>query len=132
MNNKCYSTNANNKRNKKLAFKNIDPFRLCISKINKTLIDSAEDSDIVMPMYNLLEYSDNHSTTLESLWNYYRDEINDDEKEIDNNNTLNNNKAITSKSFEYKRKTIGSTSDNENRLNAKIVFPLKYLSNFWR
>ena len=49
--------NANNRENKKLAFKNIAPFRLCISKINNTLIDNAGDLDIVMPMYNLLEYN---------------------------------------------------------------------------
>ena len=50
-------------------------------KINKTLIDTAEDLDIVMPMHNLLEYSDNYSTASGSLWNYYRDEINNDENE---------------------------------------------------
>ena len=43
------------------------PFRSYISKINKTFIDNAEDLDIVMPMYNLLEYSKNYSMTLESL-----------------------------------------------------------------
>ena len=62
-------------RNKTLTFKNIAPFRLCISKINNTFIDNAKDLDIVMPIYNLLEYSDKHSMTLESLWNYYRDKI---------------------------------------------------------
>ena len=51
------------KRNKKLTFKNNAPFRSCISKINNTFIDNAEDLDIVMPMYNLLEYSDNYSIT---------------------------------------------------------------------
>ena len=55
------------KRNKKLTFKNNAPFRSCISKINNTFIDSAEDIDIVTPMYNLLEYSDNYSMTSESL-----------------------------------------------------------------
>ena len=84
-----------------------------------------------MSMCNLLEYSDNHSTTLGSLWNYHRDEINDDEKEIDKtNNTLNSNKTVTSKSFRYKTKTTGSTSDNENRLKAKFVISLKCLSKF--
>ena len=63
------------KRNKKLTFKNNALFRSCISKINNTFIDNAEDLDIVMPMYNLLEYSDNYSMTSGSLWNYYRDEI---------------------------------------------------------
>ena len=55
------------KRNKKLTFKNNAPFRSCISNINNTFIDSAEDIDIVTPMYNLLEYSDNYSMTSESL-----------------------------------------------------------------
>ena len=49
-------------------------FRSGISKINNTFIDNAEDLDIVMPMYNLLEYSDNYSITSRSLWNFYRDE----------------------------------------------------------
>ena len=63
-------------RNKKLIFKNSAPFRSCISTINNTFIDNAENLDIVMPMCNLLEYSDNYSITSGSLWNFYRDEIN--------------------------------------------------------
>ena len=47
----------NNTYDKKLAFKNNTPFFSCISKINNTLIDNAEDLDIVMLMYNFLEYS---------------------------------------------------------------------------
>ena len=98
-------TNANNRRNKKLTFKNNAPFRSCISKINNTFIDNAEDLDIAMPMYNLLEYSGNYFMTSRSLWNYYRDEINDDENDNNNNdNKLNNNKSETSKSFNYKTK----------------------------
>ena len=46
-------------KNRPLAFKNNVPFVSCISKINGALIENAEDSDIVMPMYNLLEYSKN-------------------------------------------------------------------------
>ena len=61
-------------RNRFLAFKNNAPFTNCISKINNVLIDNAEDLDIVMPMYNLLEYSKNYRKTTGSLWNYYRDE----------------------------------------------------------
>ena len=56
-------------------FKNNAPFRSCISKIKSTLVDNAEDLDIVILMYNLLKYSQNYSMTSESLWNYYRDEI---------------------------------------------------------
>ena len=61
---------------KKLAFKNNAPFTSCILKINNTLIDNAEDLDVVMPMYNLIEYSKNYRKTTGSLWNYYRDEPN--------------------------------------------------------
>ena len=57
-------------RNRFLAFKNNAPFTNCISKINNVLIDNAEDLDIVMPMYNLLEYSKNYSKTTGSFWNY--------------------------------------------------------------
>ena len=64
--------NNANKRN--LAFKNNAPFINCISKINGVKIDNAENSDVVMPMYNLLEYSKNYKKTTRSLWNYYRDE----------------------------------------------------------
>ena len=70
-------TNPNhNAYDKKLAFKNNALFLSCISKINNKLIDNAEDLDIVMPMYNLLEYSKNYRKTSGSLWNYYRDEPN--------------------------------------------------------
>ena len=67
------------------------------------------------------------------FWNYYRDEINDDENENDaNENMLNNSKTMTSKSFKYKTKIIGTTPDNGNRLNAEVVVPLKYLSDIWK
>ena len=70
-------TNPNNNvYDKKLAFTNNAPLVSCVSKINNTLIDNAEDLDIVMPMYNLLEYSKNYSKTTGSFWNYYRDEPN--------------------------------------------------------
>ena len=63
--------NDANQRNRKLTFKNNVPFRSCISKINNTLIDNAEDLDITIPIHNLLEYSDNYSITSDSLWNQY-------------------------------------------------------------
>ena len=66
--------NDANKRNKNLAFKNNAPFINCISKINGVKIDNAEDLDIAMRMYNLLEYSKNYRKTAASLWNYHRDE----------------------------------------------------------
>ena len=61
---------------KKLAFKNNAPFIYCILKNNNTLINNAEDLDILMPMYNLLEYSKNYLKTTGSFWIYYRDEPN--------------------------------------------------------
>ena len=76
-----------------------------------------------MPMYNL-EYSNNYSMKSGSLWIYYRDEINDDASE-NVNNRINNNKEITSKSFEYKTKLIGSTLDDNNILDAEVVVRLK-------
>ena len=79
------TNNANNNAfgEKKLVFKNNAPFINCISKINGIKIDNAEDLDVVMPMYNLLEYSKNYKKTTDSLWNYYRDEPN---SSIDDNN----------------------------------------------
>ena len=61
---------AANDTNKKVIFKNCAPFTNCISKINNTQIDNAEYIDIVMPMYNLIEYSDDYLKTSGSLWQY--------------------------------------------------------------
>ena len=63
--------------NKGITFKNCAPFTKCISIINNTYIDNAHDIDIVMPMYNLIEYSDNYSKPSGSLWQYYKDDPND-------------------------------------------------------
>ena len=97
-------TNNANRRNKNLILKNNYPFRSCISKMNNTFIKNEADLDIVMPTYNLLEYSENYSRTSETLRNYYRDELSDSANENNdgNNFRINNNKTITSKSFEYK------------------------------
>ena len=78
------TTNAN-KRNEKLAFKSNTAFRSCISKINNKLMYSAQDLDIVMLMYNYLEYSNNVFLPSGSLWNYFRDELNDANE---NNNAM--------------------------------------------
>ena len=111
--------NDNKEREEKICFKNYAPFRSCKSKINNTFKDNVEDIDVVIAMFNLLEYSDNCSMTSGSLWNYYRDEINDDSNENNAvNNSINNNKTITSKYFEYKTKLIGSTPNNNNILDA--------------
>ena len=60
---------------KKVIFKNNTPFKLCITKINNTFVDNAKDPDIVIPMYNQLEYNDIYSMRSGSLWKYYRDKI---------------------------------------------------------
>ena len=62
------------RKNRPLILKNNAPFISCITKIDNELIEDAEDLDIVMPMYNLLEYSKNYRKTIGSLNNYYRDE----------------------------------------------------------
>ena len=105
-------------RNKGVAFKNCAPFTNCISEINNTQIDDCKDIDIVMPLYNLLEYSDNYAKTSGSLWQYYRDQPNDD--------------LADSESFKSKIKITGKTSNNGNEKDVEIMVPLKYLSNFWR
>ena len=113
---------------KKLVFENNAPFINCISKINGVKIDNAEDLDVVMPMYNLLEYSKNYRKTTGSLWNYYRNEPNSGI-----NNGINYS-IMGSKSFDYKANFIedGVTHNNLIKNDVKIVGPLKYLSNFWR
>ena len=78
-------------RNRFLAFKNNAPFTNCISKINNVLIDNAEDLDIVIPMYNLLEYSKNYRKTTRSFWNFYRDEPNTPPLNDDDPLTINYN-----------------------------------------
>ena len=111
---------------KKSAFKNNAPFNSCISKINNTLAGNAEHLDIVMPMYNLIEYSKNYSKTTGGLWNYYRDEPN-------SNTEGNINYFIKdSKSFDYKSSITGKLKNSNRRKNVEICVPLKYLSNFWR
>ena len=64
-------------RDKRVIFKSCAPFIDCKTEINNTKIDNAKDTDIVMPMYTLVEYSDNYSKTSRSLWQYYNDEPND-------------------------------------------------------
>ena len=79
-NNTAANANATNTANhspfgrKKMVFKNNAPFINCISKVNGVKIDNAEDLDVAMPMYNLLEYSKNYRKTTRSLWSHYRDE----------------------------------------------------------
>ena len=118
------------KRNKAVAFKNNAPFINCISKGNGVQIDNAEDLDVVMSMYNLLEYSKNYRKTTGSLWNYYRDKP---------SNPLSSN----SESFKYKTSITGNTynvgageagydANKVGKNETEVVIPLKHLSNFWR
>ena len=82
VNNTAAQGAAANNTNKKVIFKNCAPFTNCISGINNTQIDNATDIDIVMSMYNLIEYSDNYAKTTGSLWQYCKDipaRNNDDE-----------------------------------------------------
>ena len=137
-------------RNRFLAFKNNAPFTNCTSKINNVLIDNAEDLDVAMPMYNLLEYSKNYSKATGSFWNYYRDEPNNPSLNppVHNNPPTVNYNAdpiANSVSFKYKTSITGKTSninqengedtEQENIQTKKIleiVVPLKHLGNFWR
>ena len=105
-------------RNKDVTFKNCTPFTKCISRINNIDIDNAHDIDIVMPMYNLIECSDNYSKTSGSLWQYYNDDPNDN--------------LTDSESFKSKVKITENTPAAGNTKNVEIIVPLKYLSNFWR
>ena len=73
VNNTAAAGAAGNNINKKVIFKNCAPFTNCISEINNTQIDNAKDIDIVMPIYNLVEYSDNYANTTGILWQYCKD-----------------------------------------------------------
>ena len=104
-----------------MAFKNCAPFRTCDITINDDHVEKVEDLDIVMPMYNLLEYSDNYQDSTGSLYQFKRDKPPDDNSNVANNTT----------SLVYKSKLIKGTDDN-NVNNVKLVVPLKYVSNFFR
>ena len=85
-------------RNKGVTFKNCSRFTKCISRINNRDIDNAQDVDIVMLMYNLIEYSNNYSKTSGSLWQYYKDDPNDN--------------LANSESFKYKVKITRNTPND--------------------
>ena len=104
---------AANNTNKKVIFKNFAPFISCISKINNTQIDDAEYTDLVMLMYNLIEYSDNYSKRSGSLWQYCKEipAIDDDGDIVD----FNGANAIDS--FDFKAKITGQTAANNNNNN---------------
>ena len=126
-------TNQNNNANfdRRLTLKNNAPFISCISKINGELVENAEDLDIVMPMYNLLEYSKNYEKTSGSLFSYYRDEPN--EAGIANDNGAINISIRNSKFFDYKTEIKGCLDAGEDEKgNVTIAVPLKHLGNFWK
>ena len=97
------------------------------SEINNTQVDNTKDLDIVMPMYNLIEYSDNYSKTSGSLWQYC-----EDIPAVDNNNAIvdftDNN---FTDSFNLKVKMTGQT-ENDGTKSVEIIVLLAYLSVFWR
>ena len=95
-----------NNNNIQVAFKNFAPVTNCISEINSTQIDNAKYIDVVMPIYNLIKYSENYSETSGSLWQYYRDEPG-----LANAGTLDNFPG-NSASFKYKQKVTGLTEDD--------------------
>ena len=118
-------TGGNN--NTRLAFKNCAPFTKCNLENNNEHVDTAENLDIVMPMYNLIEYSDNYQDSSATLYQYKRDEPPEA-------NAIDDLKSNNSSSFKYKisllsdRNVVGGIVG----LNVKVVVPLKYLSNFFR
>ena len=110
-----------------VAFKNCAPFTKCITKIDETTIDDAENLGLVTTMYNLIEYSSNYSEKSGSLWFYSKDEATNFHADIANTDNF--------KSFKYKAKLLGKTeTDGVNGIvkNVKIAVLLKYLNNFWR
>ena len=115
------------RRNRSLILKNNAPFVSCMTKINNEFIEDADDLDIVMPIYNLLEYSKNYRKTIGSLYNYYRDELSDD------NNPYNfpNTNVVNSSAFKYKNKITGNTN-RVGKQDVELAIPLTYLGNFWR
>ena len=114
--------------NIQVAFRNCAPFTNCISKISNTQIDNAKDIHVVMPMYNVIEHSNNYSKTSESLRQYYRDQ-----PVLINVGALADfpDASFNSASFKYKEKITRSTRDNGTK-TVKIMVLLNYLSNFSR
>ena len=123
------ATNAVNAT--RLALKNCAPFTKCNLEINDEHVDTAENLDIVMPMYNLIEYSDNYQDSSATLYQHKRDESPED-------NAVADLTADNSSSFKYKIKLLGNVTEaarnaaGVRKLNVKVVIPLKYLSNFFR
>ena len=108
---------------KKLIFKDNAPFIGCNSKFNGVLIDNAEDLDVVMSMYNLLQHSKKYSKTTGSLWNYHRAEPNSGV-----------NGGVNGGIIDYKTSFIEGSLTQNNLIenDVEIAVPLKHLGNFWK
>ena len=113
--------------NTRLALKNCAPFTKRNLEINDEHVDTAENLDITMPMYNLIEYSDNYQDSSATLYQYKRDEPPEA-------NAINDLTTDTSSSFKYKVSLLGNPvlAGNITKRSVKVVVPLKYLSNFVR
>ena len=113
-----------------VAFKNFAPFTRCATHTNDEHIEISDNLDIIMPMYNFIEYSDNYADSSGSLYQFRRDES------PTNAGNSSNVALDNSTSFKYKasllRKATDADSDDRLLTNAKIVVPLKYLPNFFR
>ena len=111
----------------RLALKNCAPFTKCNLEINYEHVDTAENLDIAMSMYNLIEYSDNYQDSSATLYQYKRDEPPEDDAVADLT-------ADNSSSFKYKISLLVNPvfANNVARRNVKVAVPLKYLSNFFR
>ena len=120
----------NAKRDKSVAFKNNAPFINCISKIKGVQIGNAEDLDVVMPMYNLLEYSKNYIKAAGSLWIYYRDEPSNPLSS--NSESFKYNTSITGNNYNVGDGEVDYDAEKIGKNKTEVVIPLKHLSNFWR
>ena len=114
--------------NTKVVFKNCGPFTKCVTHINDEHVDNANNLDVVIPMYNLIEHSGNYLDTSGSLWQFKGDEQNM------NNGNPDNVTTDDSSSFKYKSSFFKplTAADNGVFKNVKIAVPVKYLSNFRR
>ena len=137
------------RQNRPFILKNNALFISCITRINGELIEDEDDLDIVIPMYNLLEYSKSYRKTIGSLYNYYRDELTND-----GNDNFANRNVVNSEAFKYKNKITGNTynvnstilnragnprinnpnyvANNSGKKIKELAIPLKYLGIFWR
>ena len=113
--------------NTNVAFKSCAPFTRCVTRINDEHVETAEILDIIMPMYNPLEYPDNYGDYSGSLYQFKRDES----PFNDAGNTLNIS-LDNSESFKYKASLLGKATDADGNDRSKKVVPIKYLSNFFR